>query len=123
MSFTWKSGNRRRPRRNRPARAVADALETETLGYTLALGLDELRSRIAGLYKRWYGIDLDPNRVVVTSGSSAAFLLAFLSVFDVGQKVGLPNPGYPCYRHILTALGIGSTSDRYRSGFALDADA
>lgn len=87
-------------------RAVADALERDTLGYTMALGTDELRARIAGLYKHWYGLDLDPARVVVTSGSSAAFLLSFLSVFDVGETVGLPNPGYPCYRHILTALGI-----------------
>ena len=85
--------------------AAAKALETETLGYTLALGLPALRERIAGLYKSRHGILLPPERVVVTTGSSAAFVLAFLSLFDTGARVGLPSPGYPCYRHILAALG------------------
>jgi aspartate/methionine/tyrosine aminotransferase len=85
--------------------AVKRALDTDTLGYTLALGMPALRERIAQLYHDWYGITLSPNRVVVTSGSSAAFVLSFLAAFDVGSKVALPNPGYPCYRHILTALG------------------
>jgi aspartate/methionine/tyrosine aminotransferase len=87
-------------------RAVAAALDQQTLGYTLALGMPELRRKIAGLYKTWYGLDLDPERVVVTNGSSAAFVLSFLALFDVRAKVALPNPGYPCYRHILSALGI-----------------
>ena len=86
--------------------AVAAALDRDTLGYTLALGLPQLRQRIAGLYKTWYGIDISPDRIVVTNGSSAAFVLTFLALFDVGQTVALPNPGYPCYRHILTALGV-----------------
>jgi aspartate/methionine/tyrosine aminotransferase len=85
--------------------AVKRALDTDTLGYTLALGMPALRERIAQLYYDWYGITVPPNRVVVTSGSSAAFVLSFLAAFDVGARVALPNPGYPCYRHILTALG------------------
>ncbi|MBN9022364.1 MAG: aminotransferase class I/II-fold pyridoxal phosphate-dependent enzyme [Rhizobiales bacterium] len=85
--------------------AVKRALDSDNLGYTLALGMDPLRERIARLYRDWYGIDLSPERVVVTSGSSGAFVLAFLALFDVGAKVALPAPGYPCYRHILTALG------------------
>lgn len=85
--------------------AVERAMRTETLGYTLALGLPRLRERIARHYKDWYGLDLSPERVVVTNGSSAAFVLTFLALFDAGQRVGLPSPGYPCYRHILTALG------------------
>jgi len=85
--------------------AVKRALDSDNLGYTLALGMEPLRERIAQLYRDWYGLDLSPERVVVTSGSSGAFVLAFLSLFDVGAKVGLPAPGYPCYRHILTALG------------------
>ncbi len=85
--------------------AVKRALDSDTLGYTLALGMEPLRERIAGLYKDWYGLTLDPQRVVVTSGSSAAFVLSFLALFDIGAKVALPTPGYPCYRHILTALG------------------
>ena len=85
--------------------AVKRALDRDTLGYTVALGLPALRARIAGHYRRRYGIEVAPERVVVTTGSSAAFVLAFLALFDAGAKVALPSPGYPCYRHILTALG------------------
>jgi aspartate/methionine/tyrosine aminotransferase len=87
---------------------VHRALQSETLGYTLALGLEPLRRRIAEHYKDWYGVDLDPRRVVVTTGSSGAFVLAFLALFDAGSRVALPSPGYPCYRHILSALGVQS---------------
>ena len=85
--------------------AVKRTLDSDTLGYTMALGTDALRARIAQLYQDWYGIEVSPERIVVTSGSSAAFVLAFCALFDVGAKVALPAPGYPCYRHILTALG------------------
>ena len=85
--------------------AASRALERETLGYTLALGLPALRERIARHYADRYGIAVEPERVVVTTGSSAGFVLAFLALFDAGAKVALPSPGYPCYRHILTALG------------------
>ena len=85
--------------------AVERAMASEKLGYTLALGMPALRERIARHYKDWYGVDLSPERVVVTNGSSAAFVLTFLALFDAGQRVALPSPGYPCYRHILTALG------------------
>ncbi len=85
--------------------AAMRALEHDTLGYTLALGSEPLRVRIAQLYRDWYGVDVAPERVVVTTGSSAAFVLAFLALFDVGDAVALPAPGYPCYRHILSALG------------------
>jgi aspartate/methionine/tyrosine aminotransferase len=85
--------------------AASLALERETLGYTLALGLPALRERIARHYADRYGIAVEPERVVVTTGSSAGFVLAFLALFDAGAKVALPSPGYPCYRHILTALG------------------
>ncbi len=86
--------------------AVARALERDTLGYTLALGLQPLRERIARHYLDWYGVAVPPERVVVTTGSSASFVLAFLALFDIGARVALPSPGYPCYRHILTALGL-----------------
>jgi aspartate/methionine/tyrosine aminotransferase len=85
--------------------AAARALESQTLGYTLALGLPALRERIARYYSERYGVAVEPERVVVTTGSSAGFVLAFLALFDAGAKVALPSPGYPCYRHILTALG------------------
>ena len=86
--------------------ALARAMEGGALGYTVALGLPALRAAIAGLYRRWYGIDLDPARVVVTSGSSSAFLLAFTALFDAGDRVGLGEPGYPSYRQILRALSL-----------------
>ena len=85
--------------------ALAAALD-QPLGYTVALGLPALRQGIADLCRRWYGVDLDPARVVVTSGSSAAFLLAFTALFDAGQRVGLGEPGYPSYRQILRALSL-----------------
>ena len=78
----------------------------EALGYTSGLGLDKLRTAIAALYRRRHGIDLDPARVVVTSGSSAGFLLSFLALFDIGERVAIADPGYPCYRNILGTLGL-----------------
>jgi aspartate/methionine/tyrosine aminotransferase len=86
--------------------ALARAMEAGPLGYTVALGLPELRARIARLYADWYGVDLDPARVVVTPGSSGAFILAFTALFDSGDRVGLGDPGYPSYRQILSALGF-----------------
>ena len=86
--------------------ALARAMEKDALGYTVALGLPELRQGIAALYKRWYGIDLDPGRIVVTAGSSAAFLLSFTALFDAGNRVALGEPGYPSYRQILKALSL-----------------
>ena len=85
--------------------AVARALG-DPMGYTVSLGLPALRSGIAALYRRWYGVDLDPARVVVTSGSSGAFILAFTALFDGGDRVGLGEPGYPSYRQILKALDL-----------------
>jgi aspartate/methionine/tyrosine aminotransferase len=86
--------------------AAARAALGETLGYTDALGLPALREAIAAHYRDSYGVALDPARVVVTTGSSGAFLLAFLAAFEAGDRVGLAAPGYPAYRNILTALGL-----------------
>ena len=85
--------------------AAAAALSGDVLGYTVTLGIPELRSAIAGHYARRYGLDVPPEQVVVTTGSSGGFLLAFLSAFDAGDRVAMARPGYPCYRNILTALG------------------
>ncbi len=85
--------------------ALAQALE-EPLGYTVALGLPELRARIARHYGDWYNVDLDPARIVVTSGASGGFLLAFSALFDNDAKVGLGLPCYPSYRQILKAVGL-----------------
>ncbi|MEO1206796.1 MAG: aminotransferase class I/II-fold pyridoxal phosphate-dependent enzyme [Pseudomonadota bacterium] len=89
-----------------PARkAAAEALGQDPLGYTVAAGLPELRQRIAQHYANQYGVNVDAERIIVTTGSSAGFVLTFLAVFEAGTKVGLPVPGYPCYRQILKALG------------------
>jgi aspartate/methionine/tyrosine aminotransferase len=90
----------------RPVREAAkDALERTNLGYSVALGIPELRTAIAGSYKERHGLVVDPNDVVITTGSSGGFLLAFLACFDVGDRVAIASPGYPCYRNILSALG------------------
>jgi aspartate/methionine/tyrosine aminotransferase len=81
-------------------------MDAGPLGYTVALGLPALRARIARLYRDWYGVDLDPARVVVAAGSSAAFILAFTSLFDRGDRVAIGEPGYPSYRNILRALDL-----------------
>lgn len=86
--------------------ALTTAMEDDPLGYTVALGLPALRARIARQYQDWYGVNLDPERVIVTSGSSGAFLLAFTALFDPGDRVVLGAPGYPSYRHILQALSL-----------------
>jgi len=85
---------------------LADEMEKGPLGYTVALGRPDLRAGIAELYREWYGVDLDPSRVVLTAGASGAFLLAFSALFDAGDKVGLGEPCYPSYRQILRALSL-----------------
>ncbi|MEO6298682.1 MAG: aminotransferase class I/II-fold pyridoxal phosphate-dependent enzyme [Paracoccaceae bacterium] len=86
--------------------ALVRELEASPLGYTVSLGIPALRAGIAGLYRRWYGLELNPDRVVVTAGSSGAFLLAFTALFDAGDRVGMGEPGYPSYRQILKALSL-----------------
>ncbi len=86
--------------------AAKAALDEQTLGYTDALGIPQLRARIAGHYQSWYGTRVPVERIAVTTGSSGAFVLAFLAGFDPGDRVAVAEPGYPCYRNILAALGI-----------------
>lgn len=92
-----------------PAPAIAlqaaQAALGRRIGYTETLGIPSLRSAIARHYGTTYNLALDPARVVVTTGSSGGFILAFLSLFEPGDRVALANPGYPPYRHILSALG------------------
>jgi len=111
-----------------PSTAIAAAraaLDTGRIGYTEALGIPQLRARIAVHYAERYGVTIDPGRVVVTTGSSAAFSLAFLALLEPGDRVAIASPGYPPYRHILTALGcepvpIGLSAE---TGWAVTADA
>ncbi len=91
-----------------PAPAIAAAraaLGSGPLGYTETLGIASLRRRIAQHYSERHGLDIDPARIVVTTGSSGGFILAFLAAFEAGDRVAVALPGYPPYRHILTALG------------------
>jgi len=85
--------------------AAARAALSGRLAYTEALGRPSLRARIARHYHDAYGVAVDPARVVVTTGSSAGFILAFLTLFEPGDRVAIASPGYPPYRHILSALG------------------
>src|SRR4051794_2270462 len=86
--------------------AARAALAQERIGYTDARGIATLREAIAGHYEEQYGLAVDPGEVVVTTGSSAAFQLAFLAAFEAGDRVALAAPGYPAYRNILSALGL-----------------
>jgi aspartate/methionine/tyrosine aminotransferase len=96
------------PAAGAPRTAIAAAhvaLEAGRIDYTSALGIPSLRARIARHYRETYGCEVDPDRIVVTTGSSGGFILAFLSMFEPGDRVAVTIPGYPPYRHILTALG------------------
>ncbi|MCY1643357.1 pyridoxal phosphate-dependent aminotransferase [Methylorubrum sp. SL192] len=86
--------------------AAQGALADGRIPYTEALGLPRLRERIARHYAETYGVSLSPERVVVTTGSSAGFVLAFLALFDAGARIGVPRPGYPAYDGILRALDL-----------------
>ncbi|MBV8930747.1 MAG: pyridoxal phosphate-dependent aminotransferase [Mycobacteriaceae bacterium] len=91
-----------------PVRAAAkSALDGTPLGYTVALGIPELRAAIAKEYAKRHDLSVELDDVIVTTGSSGGFLLAFLACFDVGDRVVVTSPGYPCYRNILSALGCG----------------
>ncbi|CAN1520993.1 COG0436 Aspartate/tyrosine/aromatic aminotransferase [Rhabdaerophilaceae bacterium] len=95
-----------------PPRAVREAamaaLQGGRVSYTEAFGLPALREAIAADYRLRYGVSVDPARVVVTTGSSGGFILAFLALIDHGGRIGIPSPGYPAYRNILDALGIAT---------------
>jgi aspartate/methionine/tyrosine aminotransferase len=86
--------------------AAQSALVDGRIGYTEALGLDSLRKAIAAHYRTRHGVEVDAGRIAVTTGSSAGFNLAFLTLFDPGDRVAIARPGYPAYRNILAALGI-----------------
>ena len=97
------------PSTGAPAPVNAEAVRLlgsgDPLGYTPATGIVELRAAIADHHRRRYGIDVTADDVVVTTGSSGGFLLAFLAAFEVGDRVAIARPGYPCYRNVLAALG------------------
>jgi len=91
-----------------PATAIAAAQAALALGrlaYTETLGIRTLRERIARHYRETYRVEIDPARVAITTGSSAGFVLAFLALFEPGDRIAVALPGYPPYRHIMRALG------------------
>ena len=89
------------------ARAAAKAaIDNDVLGYTSAVGIEPLRTRLVQHYADWYGHDTDADRIIVTQGASGAFTLAFLACFEAGDRVAVTAPGYPCYRNTLEALGV-----------------
>jgi aspartate/methionine/tyrosine aminotransferase len=97
------------PSTGAPAPVKAEAIRLlqsdDPLGYTVAPGITELRERIAQHHRERQGVDVSPGEVIVTTGSSGGFLLAFLAAFEPGDRVAMARPGYPCYRNVLTALG------------------
>jgi aspartate/methionine/tyrosine aminotransferase len=86
--------------------AAAQALKRGQIGYTDSLGIPALREAVTRHYSDHYGVAVPASRIVVTTGSSAAFNLAFLAMFDAGDRVAITSPGYPAYRNILAALGL-----------------
>ncbi|HAH10894.1 MAG TPA: 1-aminocyclopropane-1-carboxylate deaminase [Alphaproteobacteria bacterium] len=86
--------------------AAAAAMGRDVLGYTEALGRQALKRAIAEHYQNHYGVSVAPDRVVITTGSSSGFILAFLALFDVGDTLAIPRPGYPAYRNTASALGL-----------------
>ena len=105
--------------------AVAEALQKEVMGYTEALGRPALRSRLSRFYREKYDIEIAPERIIVTTGSSAGFVLAFLTLFEHGQTLALAVPGYPAYRNIAHATGLRPRfiDCRESSAFRLTANA
>ena len=85
---------------------IEKALHVDALGYTLAHGIEPLRDRIALHYRDMYGVNVPAETIFVTTGSSGGFVLAFLSAFEMGDRVALAAPGYPAYRHILKSVGV-----------------
>ncbi|MFC7505545.1 pyridoxal phosphate-dependent aminotransferase [Nocardioides sp. GCM10030258] len=97
------------PSTGAPSPVSAEAIRLlgtgDPLGYTTSTGIPELREAIAGHYRRSYALEISADDVIVTTGSSGGFLLAFLAAFDAGDRVAIARPGYPCYRNVLSALG------------------
>ncbi|WLR94006.1 pyridoxal phosphate-dependent aminotransferase [Shinella zoogloeoides] len=106
-------------------KAARRALEIGRIGYTDALGLISLRRAISDFYREHHGVSVDPGRIAITTGSSAGFNLAFLALFDAGDRVAIARPGYPAYRNILAALGIETVEIEVsaENGFTLTPEA
>ncbi len=87
-------------------KAAQKALASDKIGYTEAHGISQLRDRLARHYNEYYRVNVDPGRIIITAGSSGAFVMSFLAAFDAGDRIALAEPGYPAYRNIMKALGL-----------------
>ena len=85
---------------------ISKEISKNNLGYTVTLGLPSLRERISKLYSEWYNLNISPDRIVITTGSSGAFILSFATLFNAGERVGIASPGYPSYRQILKSQDL-----------------
>jgi aspartate/methionine/tyrosine aminotransferase len=108
--------------------AEASLARDEALGYTSANGLPAVKEKIAKWYLDRHGSTVDPARIVVTTGSSAGFILSFLALFDASDLVGVPSTAYPCYRNVLKVLGVtpvalAGDAANPRSGFGFPTPA
>ena len=104
--FHLEAGQPGTPAPRKALEAVAKALNSDVLGYTEALGRPALRERLSRFYRDRYGVDVTPERILITTGSSAGFLLAFIALFEQGQSLAMAAPGYPAYRNIAHAIGL-----------------
>ncbi len=104
--FHLEAGQPSTPAPQRALAAVAESLRRDVLGYTEALGRPALRERLARFYRETHRVEIAPERIVITTGSSAGFILAYIALFDHGQSLAMAVPGYPAYRNIAHATGI-----------------
>ncbi|PLX71358.1 MAG: aminotransferase [Denitrovibrio sp.] len=86
--------------------AMKKALDVGQFPYTEAKGIRQLRENISGFYKNFYSVDVDPDRILLTVGTSGAFLIAYSIMLDIGEKLAFTDPGYPCYKNYSYLLGI-----------------
>ena len=101
--------------------AAKRALDEDTIGYTNAMGNLNLREKIAEMYKDKYNADVDAANVMITTGSSASFLMLFLTCFTAGDTVAVCSSGYPCYRNILKATEIEIATLQVNAQFKITA--
>ena len=103
-------------------RRAAELMTGQPRSATARRSASARSGKLAGHYRRWYGLELDPAQIALTTGSSGAFLLSFLAAFDLGDRVALTRPGYPAYRNILASLGCEVVELRLRPRAAVPAD-
>ena len=103
--------------------AMREVMDGRALPYTPALGLPALRERISGFYRDRHGVEVDPARIVVTSGASAALLLVAAATTDPGDEVILADPSYPCNRQLVESFGgrVVTVPTTASTRFQLDA--